>query len=475
VRLYRGLRLRFVSVAVGAAVIGAASGALGGALLHRRTMTLIIGRQWRLHHRDQLLAGCREDPARWSHRAEDGVRYHAYDVRDGRSAHPRAPRLDPDLLARFRNGDGPAVRLRFGSDRWGGEVLLPGGEPGPCSAVLARWPEHPEVRRLVYGVAGAGLGFTLLSTLALVGAFIVRPLRRRVSELREAAERVGSARYRPANRSAGDELADIARSIDATHTRVREDHETIVQQRAAMQRFLADVAHDLRTPITSLQLGLEALGDEPLSADGHEALRAALNDAVYLASLTTNLRLATRLADGWDPLADDPHADLAAIVRRVRQRERIFARRRAVRLEADEPSEPLWVRGEPTMVEQAVSNVVQNAVAYDDEGGRVRVSLTREGDTFRLTVEDDGPGVPPRELPRLGDRTFRSDEARQRDPKGSGLGLAIAREVCERSGWRLRFEAREPRGLTVRIEGQVIEREVADGGSDGSDGRPRVP
>ena len=75
---------------------------------------------------------------------------------------------------------------------------------------------------------------------------------------------------------------------------------------------------------------------------------------------------------------------------------------------------------------------------------------------FSLVVVDDGPGRLPAELPRLGERTFRSDEARQRDPSGSGLGLAITSQICERCGWNLSFERQEPRGLSVKIAGPTI-------------------
>jgi signal transduction histidine kinase len=74
---------------------------------------------------------------------------------------------------------------------------------------------------------------------------------------------------------------------------------------------------------------------------------------------------------------------------------------------------------------------------------------------FCITVVDDGPGVPPGELGRLAERSFRTSQARRRDPGGSGLGLAITAEICRRSGWTLRFEAERPRGLRVTIEGTL--------------------
>ena len=84
------------------------------------------------------------------------------------------------------------------------------------------------------------------------------------------------------------------------------------------------------------------------------------------------------------------------------------------------------------------------------------VVLESDEKSFSLVVVDDGPGVLPAELPRLGERTFRIDKARQRDPSGSGLGLAITSGICERCGWTLSFERQEPRGLSVKITGPTI-------------------
>ena len=81
------------------------------------------------------------------------------------------------------------------------------------------------------------------------------------------------------------------------------------------------------------------------------------------------------------------------------------------------------------------------------------ILLEETGDRFTLVVVDDGPGVPPADLPKIGERTFRSDEARQRDPKGSGLGLAIASEVCRRAGFGLEFAGEAPRGLRATLSG----------------------
>jgi signal transduction histidine kinase len=189
-----------------------------------------------------------------------------------------------------------------------------------------------------------------------------------------------------------------------------------------------------------------------------DLLRGSIKDVIYLDALTSNLRLACQLREGWDPAEGNPFVDVGGTVERVVARARYFAKNRGISLEAARPDVPIHARCHPTAAEQAITNLVENAIAYGDEGGHVAVVLESDEEQkgFTLVVADDGPGVLPAELPHLGERTFRSDEARQRDPSGSGLGLAITSEICGRCGWKLSFGRQEPRGLRVEIAGPTI-------------------
>jgi signal transduction histidine kinase len=162
------------------------------------------------------------------------------------------------------------------------------------------------------------------------------------------------------------------------------------------------------------------------------------------------------LRDGWNPAEWSPGVDLGETVDRVVARARYFARNRGIALEAARPDVPVLASCHPTAVEQAITNLVENAIAYGDVGGHIALVLEADPRGFTLLVADDGPGVPPAEMPRLGERTFRTDEARQRDPSGSGLGLAITSEICKRCGWKLAFEPNDPRGLRVSITGPTV-------------------
>jgi signal transduction histidine kinase len=157
--------------------------------------------------------------------------------------------------------------------------------------------------------------------------------------------------------------------------------------------------------------------------------------------------------------------DLSALVERIVERHRPVAAVREVQIEHAVPEAPLSVVGDVTLVEQAVSNLVHNAVRYNRPGGHVAVVLDEaEGGAFVLRVSDDGPGVPKDQMPRLGERRFRTDDARSRQPEGLGIGLSIAAGVAERHGFTLSFAPNEPSGLVAELRGMRV---IQD-----SDGRP---
>ena len=175
-----------------------------------------------------------------------------------------------------------------------------------------------------------------------------------------------------------------------------------------------------------------------------------------MGSLIGNLYLACRLQDGADPLLGNPRVNLCALVEQVTRRFAMLGRARAIEVHCARPDGPLWACCNPAMAEQVLANLVHNAVAYGEEGGHVAVVLAMTEGRFTLQVMDDGPGVPPAELPQIGARTFRGDAARQRDPQGGGLGLAITSEVCRRAHFTLSFSREEPRGLRVTVTGPLI-------------------
>ncbi len=453
-RLWHGLSRRIVLLAIVCGITGLISSSVMSGVTARDVIVRNTVPMW-IHlwtHGEQ--ARCEAAPASWTLSLVEGSHAWAYDPATLVSRNPDAPPVEPELLANMAPGGNEGVLMRPALR--GGAAAYRSPRGGPCGLVVVSWSRRVSALdatiAFLVGTVLAGGGATALGMLT-----VVRPLALRVARLKRAAESVGDvAGYASALKGApDDDLGELSAGLDRAHERIRDDAKRLEQRQADLQRHLDDVTHDLRTPIASLQLalehGMDAAGEPAL----RELLHGALKDVLYLGALTANLRLASQLREGWSPRGAAAPANLVDTVQRVSARARIVARRGGIALDVAVPDDPVLVACDPVAAEQAVGNIVDNAVAYGEPGGHVAVVLERDGDRFFLHVEDDGPGVRTSSLPRLGERTFRTDDARQRDPRGSGLGLAITTEVCQRCGWTLTFEPAEPHGLLVSIRGDV--------------------
>jgi len=149
--------------------------------------------------------------------------------------------------------------------------------------------------------------------------------------------------------------------------------------------------------------------------------------------------------------------DLNAIVLRAVGRHAPVARKGNIALVHGVPEDPVFVHADMTLIEQAVSNVVYNAIRYNKSGGHVAVTLDiPEPGRFVLSVTDDGPGIAPEQLASITERYARGNDARTRHPQGQGLGLSIAKRVCELHEWQLTLEKSSFEGLQVSFAGPVV-------------------
>lgn len=455
-KLWRGLMPRIGGVAIGCALVGTLAMTYTTSQAVLSASSDIFGYFGRAVMSSVEGQRCRDDPASWSLKSSQGVDVYAYDAITGLSANPEAPPLDETLRERWKAGATIASQV-YVFERRGGSTMIRYARHGPCAVLQATWQKRMfERATLVTGLVGLSLPSMMVA--ALLGVvFVVRPLLRRIERLRVAAAHVGALEgYQSPVDGLADEVSEVAVSLDRAHERINEDGRRLRNRQKALEGHLVNIAHDLKTPLASLQLALESAVGKVRDEETNDVLTSALMDAVYLGELTDNLRIACQIRDGADFQSQIKRVDLGRIVDWVRIRHRLLARRRGISLDAARPDAPLIIESPPTLAQQALSNIVQNAVAYGRPDGHVAIVLEAHEDaTFTLTVVDDGPGVPPTDLPRLGERTFRSDAARRRDPKGSGLGLAITAAVCQQNGWALQFDTEEPQGLRVTITGAL--------------------
>lgn len=421
-------------------------------VLARSTVASTLSTAIREGHDAAGQARCEANPSAWVQRGLGDTLYYGYDASTLRSLNPAAPPLDPALAnaVTSRSRD-----LAFSGAGTGGQIVFRGAASGACSLIGASWTGRyatlPAARLVLSAAVLTALAGALLGLLLVVG-----PLVRRTQALERAANALGSSHgLSGAAGPSDDELDNALSRLSAAEVRIRDDARTLQEQSTALQRHLGDVAHDVRTPLAALQLTLEQLSDEAKDDATRERLAQALSECVAVSNVTENLRLQSLVEDGLQPTIK-PIEDLARVLERIVLRAQSLARRKGVTVELALPDEPIALEGDEIFLERCVSNLVDNAVRYGEREGHVAVLLRVEAGAFVVTVRDDGPGVSADELAKLGQRTFRADAARQRDPRGTGLGLAITGELCRRCGWSLSFARLDPRGLEAVIRGSTL-------------------
>ncbi|HEY2028520.1 MAG TPA: HAMP domain-containing sensor histidine kinase [Myxococcales bacterium] len=392
-----------------------------------------------------------EPPPHFGHPHPD-VRLFAYDDSFS-SRNPEAPRLDERLVAPLRAGQARSSRLIALADgRTFEEALLRmPWAGGPCAVVLARHP-HPGAPPLHL----PPLQFFLLPLAATLAGLLIAvgPLVRRIQKLTREVRASAQSKYEPAITVRGkDEVGDLARAFVEAGGQIRAQMSLQEERERTLRDFLDNTTHDVMIPLTVLQGHLASMA-EARGAPDAAAVDAAMSEAHYMASLIHNLGVAARIEAG-EPSAKNEPLNLNEIVQRAVARHQPLARRGSVLLEFAVPEPPVWTRGDVTLAEQAVSNIVFNAVRYNRTGGHVAVTLEHAGARFVVRVVDDGPGIPAGERSRLMERHSRGNAARTRAPDGRGLGLNIALQVASLHSWDLRLNDSAYGGLQVEIEGPI--------------------
>jgi signal transduction histidine kinase len=283
------------------------------------------------------------------------------------------------------------------------------------------------------------------STLALLlGGLITWGITRPIRQLTHAAEAIasGDLSQRVPTR-ADDEVGDLARAFNQMAAELQHAEDL-------RRQMTADIAHELRTPISVIQGNVEALQDGVFPLTG-EALEPIQAKTALLARLVEDLRHLALAEAGQLPLDRRP-TDLPALVRRTVAAFEPAAEAKSVRLElAAMPGELPMADLDAQRVEQVLVNLLSNALRYTPAGGSVSIRLDRADPAhLRVRVADTGPGIPAAALPNVFERFYRADKGRARedDGSGSGLGLAVARSIVQAHGGAIGVESPPGQGAT---------------------------
>lgn len=266
---------------------------------------------------------------------------------------------------------------------------------------------------------------------------IIRPARRRLSDLESATARLGagdlSAR---ASDTGGDEVARLARTFNRMAGDLAARDQALQVSDRLRRQMLADVSHELKTPLTSMRGYLETLRmpGVPLDAETRER---------YLDTIEQETRRLERIVRDLLDLARYENG-VATIHPRVFAVERLFdhvvqryereAAERQIRLRPQVAPAADQIEADPDRIEQVIDNLVANAIRHTPPGGSIDLGATADGVLMHLTVTDCGSGIPTEHLPHVFDRFYKVDESRTNGSGGSGLGLSIAKAIVNQHG-----------------------------------------
>ena len=266
--------------------------------------------------------------------------------------------------------------------------------------------------RIVAALASSG---ALMLVLGLIGGIVLS---------RRALARIETIN-RTSDRIMAGEFDRLAQNLNAMLDQIE-------RLMAGMRQVTDNIAHDLRSPLGRLRSRIEVALIEPPSTERYrDVLQQTIGEADHLlATFTALLDIAE--AEAGSPRAQMTPLDLASFARDLADLYEPVAEEKGLRLTIETGPGPIEIRGDRHMLSRAIANLVENALKYTPAGGTIAIGVTVEGVMARLTVADDGPGIPAEECDRVFDRFYRLEASRTTE--GNGLGLSLARAVVRLHG-----------------------------------------
>jgi len=323
-------------------------------------------------------------------------------------------------------------------------IEVNGAAVGWVGFIPAIQPAAPEARRFIlfqHRTLLLSAGIALLAAV-LVGFLLARHLSRPVVALRDSVQSLtaGDFSIRTAVRG-DDEIASLARHINRLA-------ETLQANESARRRWTADLAHELRTPITILQAEIEAARDGVRPNLG-TTLDSLQEEVIHLSGLVNDLQVLA-LADAGALNMQLAEVDLVLLLRQVVEALQERIRQAGLRVDIMAP-DSLLLQADAQRLRQLLLNLLENSCRYTHAGGQVQIVLQSSPVGAELQIADSEPGLDPAQREQLFERFYRAENSRGRASGGSGLGLAICREIVLAHGGRIEAQASDLGGLAINI------------------------
>ena len=378
-------------------------------------------------------------------------------------------RTRPELAEAFRGGVGWSIRhsATIGIDFLYVAVPAAGGAIRIAAPLAGIDAQVAQIRRRI--LAATALAFL---PAILIAALLARWMSHRFAAAMAHATELAHGNFRSRLPETRGEFGQLARTLNETAGNLQQiveqlqrDHAEIEKVERIRKDFVINVSHELRTPLASIQGYTETLMDGAIDDPAHNMrfLGIIRHNAERLARLTEDLLTLSRIEQrrqkfefGW--------ARLNALLRDAVDSMRPMARKKRIDLAVEPAAEDPETFCDSEAVLQILGNLLDNAIKYSPDGGRIDVGARPAGDFFELFVRDNGIGIPEEDLPRLFERFYRVDKARSRELGGTGLGLAIVKHLVAAHNGSLRVESGVNQGttffFTLPADEAALERQV---------------
>jgi signal transduction histidine kinase len=358
--------------------------------------------------------------------------------------------IDGDEIIFDSNPDGIPINNPENLAKFGTPVIVNGKQVGTflVASMMGILSESQNiyiarVNRTLIWVGAIAILLVLLVAL-WQSRSIVQPLR----EMANASKRLAKGDYNQRVQvQRNDELGDMANAFNQMAAE-------LAQQSELRRQMMADVAHELRTPLSVLRIDLESMEDGLMEASP-ENVRALQSEVSYLSNLVDDLRMLS-LADAGDLKVEKSPVELNSLVREMVERQQNAARERKIKMTAQYAENEIFVMGDPQRLSQVMVNLLSNAIQHTLPDYEISTKIEVENRTARVSVTNYGTWIPKEDLERIFDRFYRLERSRNRDQGGSGLGLSIARSLINAHGGKIWAESVQGESTTFTFTLPVL-------------------
>ena len=304
--------------------------------------------------------------------------------------------------------------------------------------------------RLMIGAVGISL---LIASLA--GFFIFRLITRRLHQLSSGMEAFKESKFKHSvsldimhPKANGDEISQLGNTFSEMSETIIQQMYELEQSDSSRRELVANVSHDLRTPLAALQGYLETMSlkfDDLSDEDKKNYITIAWQQSQRLKKLISELFELSQLENKETKLSLE-QVSMSELVQDVAQKFQLIASRKQITLETKIPAEAAFVSADISLLQRVLENLIDNAIKYTPKHGHINVELDSSGNYVAIRVQDDGYGIPQKDIPHIFERFYRVDK--HRDASGTGLGLAIANRIIKLHNSNIDVDSRPNSGTT---------------------------